>query len=208
MKLYTEEQVFGICKYIAEQTHGMNLEAHNIDELKQLIAESEYSKTKLVAVEKSMHGSLQKLMADDKIEEIPMKVGIKGHELLELSKEELINKYDDYLTVGKLKEVFKKQKLSDDARVLVERVEDFYFENNHWSVYRYGGYWYWSSLRMNEKIDSGVFNDRTKYPKMDDPEKYRVSEKELHEMQSQYRPAFCSFKDEEHPEFLFINLHY
>lgn len=208
MKLYTEEQLFQVCRDVAEFISGTTLEMHNIEDLRQIIDESKHSKTKLIAVEKSMHGSLEKLMADDKVEEIPMKIGIKGHELLELSKEELVKKYDDYLTVGKLKEVFKKQKLSDDALVLIERVEDFYFENNHWSVYRYGGYWYWSSIRMNEKIDSGVFNDKTQYPKMDDPEKYRTTEEQLHEMKSQYRPAFCSFKDEEHPEFLFINLHY
>lgn len=208
MKLYTEEQVYEICKYIVEQTQGMVLESHNVDDLKQMIEESEHSKTKFVVEENSYHGPLDKLVKDESIEVIPMKINIKGHELIELSKEELLNKYHDYLTVGGMKKVFEEQQLSDDAKILIERVQDFYYENNHWSVFRHGGYWYYSSLRMNEKIDSGEFADKSRYPKIDDPEKFRTSEKDLHEMQSQYHPAFCCFKSEEHPEFLLINLHY
>ena len=36
------------------------------------------------------------------------------------------------LTVGKLKEYIKN--LPDDSKVFIERIEDFYFENNNWTT--------------------------------------------------------------------------
>ena len=45
------------------------------------------------------------------------------------------------LTVGELKEFINKHNLPDDAKVLIERVEDKYYENHGWGVYLKDGIW-------------------------------------------------------------------
>ena len=46
-----------------------------------------------------------------------------------LTKED-IKKYKNHLTVGGLKEFVKKNGIPDDAKIMIQRVEDFYFERN------------------------------------------------------------------------------
>jgi len=53
----------------------------------------------------------------------------------EISKQEITEGFKEFLTVGKLKDFLAKHDLPDDAKVLVERLEDRYFENNNWPVY-------------------------------------------------------------------------
>ena len=55
-------------------------------------------------------------------------------EVKELSKKGLKD-YSDYLTVGRLKEFLNEHNLPDDAKVVVERVEDSYYEKGGWGVY-------------------------------------------------------------------------
>lgn len=52
-----------------------------------------------------------------------------------MPKEELVNGYQHFLTVGKLKEFLAEHDLPDNAKVVIERIEDAYYENNNWSVY-------------------------------------------------------------------------
>lgn len=61
---------------------------------------------------------------------------IKTRELTtKMSKEDLDNGYEHYLTVGDLKKFLEQHDLPNDAKVLVERVEDAYYEDNNWRVY-------------------------------------------------------------------------
>lgn len=61
---------------------------------------------------------------------------IKTRELTsKMTKEDLDNSYEHYLTVGTLKKFLEEHNLPDNAKVVVERVEDAYYENNNWSVY-------------------------------------------------------------------------
>lgn len=54
----------------------------------------------------------------------------------ELTKEDIINGSKDfYLTVGELKDFLSKSNLSDDSKVLCQRVTDYYFEERGWGVY-------------------------------------------------------------------------
>ena len=46
-----------------------------------------------------------------------------------LSKEDLLG-YNHNLTVGDLKKFIEEQGIPDDAKVMIQRVEDKYFENN------------------------------------------------------------------------------
>lgn len=55
-------------------------------------------------------------------------------ELKEISKKELTNGYDHFLTVGGLKKFLNKHNLPDTAKVVVQRVEDVYYEKHNWGV--------------------------------------------------------------------------
>lgn len=111
----------------------------------------------------------------------------------ELSKEELL-KYRDvhFLTVGRLKEILEKHNYPDDAIVVVERVEDRYYEggldisgfrgcpdtpdgiyppgsrSGEWGVYLKGGDSYYYCKKHNEDIDSGKYLDKEQYPHIDE----------------------------------------
>ena len=52
-----------------------------------------------------------------------------------LTKEEANKGYQHHLTVGKLKEFLYKSELPNDAPVMIQRVEDFYFDKSGWKVY-------------------------------------------------------------------------
>ena len=52
----------------------------------------------------------------------------------EISKEDL-KQYVCYLTVGELKKCLNESNLKDDALVMIERVEDVYYEKHGWRVY-------------------------------------------------------------------------
>ena len=113
------------------------------------------------------------------------------------------------LTVGRLKEFLAKHpELTDDAPVVVERVEDFYFEENGWSVYPKEGEQYHFQLdlnrRMQEEIDRRQRGEKPEY-ETDCPEDFikEPSDEDL----TQYIPTWCcvKYKDE---NILFIDLHY
>ena len=52
-----------------------------------------------------------------------------------------LSRYEDYLTVGRLKKFLENNPdLPDDALVLTQRVEDKYYEENGWGVVLKEGY--------------------------------------------------------------------
>ena len=94
-----------------------------------------------------------------------------------LSKEEIQN-YEHTLTVGKLKEFIEEYNLPDDAKVLIQRVEDKYYESG-WGVHLKAGY-------------DAYKNDGGEY---------------VEESLDQYHPAWSCVKYED-DDLLFIDLHY
>jgi hypothetical protein len=113
-----------------------------------------------------------------------------------------------YLTVGEIKKFIKDHDLPDNSKVLIERVEDFYYDENNWSVYPKNGYLYYShdstNKRMREEIERRANGEEPEY-EMENPEDYIYESDDLDK--SQYTPAFCCVKFEE-DDILFINLHY
>ena len=121
-----------------------------------------------------------------------------------------------YLTVGKLKEFLAENDLPDDALVLVQRIEDKYFEGvdisgcigtrpdgtsgilpegskaSPWSVYLRGGYWYWSTHRMNENMREEIARrergEEPEYPRIDNPAEHIVELTD--ELKDQYIPVW------------------
>jgi len=139
----------------------------------------------------------------------------KGKELPgEITKEDLEKGgYKHGLTVGKLKEYLYKTELPADARVLIQRVEDVYYQNHGWDVFFKEGDDNHNFIKMNENMREEIARrergEEPQYPQMEDPSKFIVPETEevLNSLKDQYHPAWCVFRynDEEH---LFIDLHY
>lgn len=98
----------------------------------------------------------------------------------EITKEEITNSYEHCLTVGALKEFLYKHNLPSDAKVLIQRVEDIYFEKHNWGVYLKEG------MHTMKDKEGKVIKDSLK----------------------QYHPAWCCVKYNDDSNILFIDLHY
>lgn len=121
------------------------------------------------------------------------------NKITELSKKDL-KKYVDFLTVGRLKEFLNEHNLPDDAIVVVERVEDVYYEKYDWGVYLKKGEHYHSAKRLKKDIKKGI------YPKAKDLKPY--TKEEMKEMMEQYHPVWCCARYKDDKDILFLNLHY
>jgi hypothetical protein len=126
-----------------------------------------------------------------------------------ISRDELIGGYKHHLTVGDLKEFLEKNNLPDDAKVMIQRVEDVYFEKNNWGVYLKEGYWYHSIKEMNEnmlaeakRIEEGL---EPEYD-MEDPLSKVIDLDD--ELKDQYHPAWSCVRYNDDQDLLFIDLHY
>jgi len=100
--------------------------------------------------------------------------------LKEITKEQLTNGYDQYLTVGGLKEFLNKHNLPVSAKVVVQRIEDVYYEKHNWGVYLKEG-------EHTFKDDNGNI---------------------VKSSMEQYHPAWCCVKYNDEDNMLFIDLHY
>lgn len=148
-----------------------------------------------------------------------------------ISKEQLLS-YKGILTVGELKKHIEKYNLSDDARIVIQRVEDVYFDGvdisgmrgcdeccvdgiyppgskaEGWSVYLKEGFDYCQALHMNTKmqneIDSRLAGNEPKF-KAENPSKYIVELDDSY--MDQYIPASgCAYYYDD-SDILFIDLH-
>lgn len=117
-------------------------------------------------------------------------------QLLELKKESYST-----LTVGKLKKFIEDNNIPDDALVLIQRVEDLYFEKNNWNVYLKEGEQFHYYKQFNERVENNEFENKTIT---------KISDKDLESSKEQYHPANCcvKYKDEPDNDFLFIDMHY
>ena len=127
----------------------------------------------------------------------------------ELTREELKdygNKH--YLTVGKLKQFIEEHQLKDDSIILVERVKDFYYEENNWGSYLKESYHTHCAKKWNADIESGKYLDLDKYPNMDEHALIPCSDADIKETMSQYHPIFTCVNYKDDKDILFLNLHY
>lgn len=151
-----------------------------------------------------------------------------------LSKEELLSyRKSHFLTVKRLKEFLEEHKdISDDAIVVVERVEDAYYEGidvsgftgqledgsfgvlpegskaTEWGVYLKPGEAHWHAMKQNEKIDSGEYLNKDQYPDIKPEHLIKTTEEELEKLKTQYHPVFCCVKRTDDLDILFLDLHY
>ncbi len=127
----------------------------------------------------------------------------------ELSKEDL-KKYvrGGCLTVGELKEFLNKYQLPSDAIVIIERVEDVYYEKHNWDVYLKRGEPFYDAERWNNDIKEGRFLDKHQYPKIKAENLTPYTKEEMKGLMTQYHPAWCCVRYNDDTDVLFIDLHY
>jgi len=127
-----------------------------------------------------------------------------------LNKEELLAYLNHgYMTVGALKKFIEKHEVPDDALVVVQRVEDFYYEDHGWKVYlKEAEHSNWMKS-YNDALDKGEFDDKEKYPDFKDEMRKKFTEEQIIEASSQYHPAWCPvLYEDDGKEILFLDLHY
>lgn len=138
-----------------------------------------------------------------------------------------------FLTVGQLKKFIEENNLPDNAPVVVQRIEDRYYEGNDisgmggcsdtedgiyppgskaqgWGVYLKEGDAYHNvktmNVRMKEELTRRKNGEPGKFPRIDDPEKYV---QELNdELKDQYHPIWSPVLYRDDKDILFLDLHY
>jgi hypothetical protein len=113
-----------------------------------------------------------------------------------------------YLTVGRLRSFLKENDYPDHALVVIQRIQDVYYQKHGWGVYLKRGDFTYQAERMNQDIKSGKYLDKNKYPKMKPENLIPISEEEIKATMDQYHPAFCCVFHKDDPNVMFINLHY
>jgi len=126
----------------------------------------------------------------------------------EISKEEL-NGFAEhhYLTVGRLEKFIKEHELTPDSIVVVQRVEDFYYEQNKWGVYLKEGEAAHSCKSWNEDI-TGEYLDAKRYPRLAGKELKPFTEQQIKQSMEQYQPVWSCVRYNDDKDVLFLDLHY
>lgn len=129
-----------------------------------------------------------------------------------LTKEDLASYVKSgHLTVGDIKEWFAMHpNLPDDAPILVERIEDMYFDKIGWGVYLKEGEVAWNIRNMNrnmkEEISIRERGEEWEYPHVEDPSKFIVEITDEH--MTQYHPLWSCVRYNDEDGIMFIDAHY
>ncbi len=126
----------------------------------------------------------------------------------EFTKEELTEDHHHRLTVGKLKEFLYKYNLPANAPVMIQRVEDAYYERHGWGVYLKEGWFTHQYKERNAKIASGEYLNKEEYPNLTEENLIPSTEEEIKQSMEQYTPAFSCVGYRDDKDMLFIDLHY
>jgi hypothetical protein len=98
------------------------------------------------------------------------------------------------LTIGELLDYVYKHNISRDAKILVQRIEDTYFENHNWETVKKEGEHYHKLKQWNEDIDSGKYLDIEKYPLIKEENLIKATEQELQESKEEFYIVHCPVK--------------
>ena len=145
------------------------------------------------------------------------------------TKEELIEARFQGLTMGDLAEfVYKNPQIPRDAKVLVERIEDVYFEGvdisgmrsskgilpkgskaEGWKVLPVKGENYYNTKNFNEvmiqEVEDRKNGKESQYPKIDNPNDYIIELSD--DCKEQFFPAWCISKENDN-SIVYIFNHY
>lgn len=117
--------------------------------------------------------------------------------------------YEHYCTVGQLLEFIKEHNLPNDSKILIQRIEDIYFEKHSWGTVKKEGFIYAVEMEIINKAKSGVYSDKKQYPLMNKKTLKRIlnSEKTIDNCKEEYVPVFSpiKYKDDDN---LYLDAHY
>lgn len=135
-----------------------------------------------------------------------------------MTKEELLSKTNHSLRMKQLRKFVENNKdISDEAPIIVERVEDSYFQEkpwhdgsmiNGWGVLKVEGFHYHSALTRNKEMqEESERRERGEEPEygLENPLEYIFSEEDLEEMKEQFYQPHCISTDK---EVVYIYSHY
>ena len=174
IELETDNGIFCFDERIGSNTKGRLYNGYPKSDNSNLIENSKDLETELVESLKLYKNAFYQSSIDYFIN------SKQKNNMNEISREELINEYEHFLTVGDLKKYLNENNFSDDAKVVVERIEDVYYEKRKWGVYL--------------KIGDNTFKDK--------------DGNIVKESMEQYHPAWCCTKHKDDDKILFIHMHY
>jgi len=140
--------------------------------------------------------------------------------------EALPEDYKHMLTVGQLLDFIERFNIPRDAKVFYQRIEDDYFigqdisgfggpdgpllegtKSNGWSVIKKMGETYHRSLKWNEDLDSGEYDNKEEYPNASPELWEKYSDQDLLDLRDEYIAANSpvKYKDDNN---LYIDAHY
>ena len=127
----------------------------------------------------------------------------------ELDKKELESYIKNgFLTVGDLKEFIKENNLPDTAPVMIQRIEDIYYEKHNWQVYLKNNEYTQTMTEHNEKVLSGEYLNKEDYNLMNEESLKLYTEEDFKNAKLQYSPAWSGVYYSDDKDMLFIDLHY
>lgn len=123
--------------------------------------------------------------------------------------------YKHSWTVGQILRFIEKHNIPDDALILLQRVEDKYFEKSEWNGVKMNG---WTTIkkegeqyhyltRWNNDVDSGKYLDKEEYPLMTEEYLKKATEEELENSKDQYYPCFSPVKYP-NDDNIYLDAHY
>lgn len=129
-----------------------------------------------------------------------------------MTKEELLSSKGHSMKMKDLRKFVEKYKdIDDEAPVVVERVEDHYFEKvGGWDVLEIEGYHYHSSVEWNKKMQREIERrKRGEEPEydMEDPSLWIFAEEKIESMKEQFYQPHCITTDKE-KQIVYIYSHY
>lgn len=148
--------------------------------------------------------------------------------------ERLIERDGHYMRVGDLRKALANPELSDNAIVLIEHVDDKYYEGgcdiaglsgeledgtygplpegsrtSEWPVVLRDGFWGMAMKDHNRKVDSGYYANPEDFPEPHPIHTTKYTDEEIRQVMTKFAPAHCcgvGGKDDK--DVFFIHLHY
>ncbi len=117
-----------------------------------------------------------------------------------------IEKYTDFATVGELLDFIEKYKIPRDGKIMVQRVEDVYFEKHNWKTIDMPGFQYSQIKSQVDKAKDGTYANKEDYPKMTDELIESIASTNLDEFKDNYIVAWSPVKHDD--DNLWLDCHY
>jgi hypothetical protein len=134
------------------------------------------------------------------------------------------------MTVGDLLAFIKERNVPLDAKIMIQRVVDKYYEgfdisglmgpdgvlpegsmSEPWGIYLKKGYAYYEAMEMNELMEAEIKKRKegleTEYPGIENPAEY-IQDLNDTSLQEQYHPAWSPVFYDDETDLLFLDLHF